>query len=292
MPNSMTGYGRGTRAGAGLDIAVEARSTNHRYRDIRVRLPRELSELEDRVRFIVAQRLARGHVDVTVTLEEACSRPRTVEVRSELAEAYHRAAMNLAARLGLPGAIGVEVLLGLPDVIAVRPVDLDPGGVWDVLQGAVTDALQAVCEMRAAEGARLAEDIIHRTGRIEQLIARISERSPVVGAELRTRLEARLRDLLTNVPVDEGRIAIEATMYAEKSSIAEELVRLKSHCEQVYSVIAGDDPAGRRLEFLVQEMHREVNTTGSKSQDVEISRAVVEIKSELEKIREQVQNIE
>ncbi|MFZ5923871.1 MAG: YicC/YloC family endoribonuclease [Bacillota bacterium] len=292
MPNSMTGYGRGTRAGSGLAITVEVRSTNHRYRDISVRLPRELSEFEDRVRFLVAQGLARGHVDVAVALEEIGAGLRTVEVRSELADAYYSAATDLAARLGLPGGIGVEALLMLPEVVALRPASLDVDAAWDALQGALSDAVRAMCEMRASEGVRLAEDVIHRTGQIEQLIARISERSPVVVEEYRARLQARLRDLLADVPIDEGRIAMETAIYAEKSNITEELVRLKSHCEQVRAVMAGVEPAGRRLEFLVQEMHREVNTIGSKSQDVEISRQVVEIKSELEKIREQIQNIE
>lgn len=293
MPNSMTGYGRGTRAGSGLVITVEVRSTNHRYRDISVRLPRELSEFEDRVRFLVAQGLARGHVDVAVSLEEiGASLRRTVEVRSELADAYYRAATDLAARLGLPGGIGVEALLMLPEVVAPRPAALDLDAAWAALEGAAIDAVQAMCEMRACEGARLVEDVIHRTGQIEQLIARISERGPVVVEEYRARLQARLRDLLADIPIDEGRIAMEAAIYAEKSSITEELVRLRSHCEQVRAVTAGAEPAGRRLEFLVQEMHREVNTIGSKSQDVEISRQVVEIKSELEKIREQIQNIE
>lgn len=292
MPNSMTGYGRGTRAGSGLVITVEVRSTNHRYRDVSVRLPRELSEFEDKVRFLVAQGLARGHVDVAVALEEIGASLRTVEVRSELADAYYRAATDLATRLGLPGGIGVEALLMLPEVVALRPAALDLDAAWEALQGAVVDAMQAMCEMRAGEGARLAEDVIHRTGQIEQLIARISERSPVVVEEYRARLQARLRDLLADVPIDEGRIAMETAIYAEKSNITEELVRLKSHCEQVRAVMAGAEPAGRRLEFLVQEMHREVNTIGSKSQDVEISRQVVEIKSELEKIREQIQNIE
>ncbi len=292
MPKSMTGYGRGTCAGPGFTLTVEARSTNHRYRDINVRAPRELSELEDRLRALVAGGLARGHVDVTVTLEEAGAALKTVDVRPELAEAYHRAAKDLAARVGLSGEIGIEALLALPDVVSVKAVPLDTNAVWRVLEEAAREAMEALGAMRAAEGDALARDLIHRTRQIEQLIARISGRAPVVAEEYRARLDARLREILADVPVDETRIAMEAAIYADKSNITEELVRLRSHIAQVHSVIEQAEPAGRRLEFLVQEMHRETNTIGSKSQDTEISHMVVEIKSELEKIREQIQNIE
>lgn len=292
MPKSMTGYGRGTSTGAGLSVTVEVRSTNHRYRDINVRAPRELPELEDRLRALVAESLARGHVDVIVTVEEAGAPLKTVEVRPDLAEAYHAAAKDLAARLGLAGEIGVEALLALPDVVTVKAVPIDRDVVWQLVEAAAREAMEALGRMRAAEGDALARDLIHRTSRIEQLIARIAERAPVVVEEYRARLEARLRELLADVPVDETRIAMEAAIYADKSNITEELVRLASHIAQVHSVIEQAEPAGRRLEFLVQEMHREANTIGSKSQDVEISHMVVEIKSELEKIREQIQNIE
>ncbi|MGE5584247.1 MAG: YicC/YloC family endoribonuclease [Bacillota bacterium] len=292
MPKSMTGYGRGTCTAAGLGVTVEVRSTNHRYRDINVRAPREISELEDRLRAFVAAGLARGRVDLTVTLEEAGAHLKTVEVRPDLAQAFHAAAKDLAQRLGLAGEMGVEALLALPDVVAVKAVPLDAEVVWQVVEVAAREAMSALGEMRAREGEALARDLIHRTQRIEQLIAGIEERAPLVTQEYRARLEARLRQLLADVPIDETRIAMEAAIYADKSSIAEELVRLASHIAQVHSVIDQDEPAGRRLEFLVQEMHREANTIGSKSQDVEISHMVVEIKSEIEKIREQIQNIE
>jgi len=292
MPKSMTGYGRGTSTGEGLIVTVEVRSTNHRYRDISVRIPRELAELEDKLRALVAESLARGHVDVSVTVEEAGAPLKTVEVRMDLAQAYHAAAKDLAARLGIAGEVGVETILSLQDVVTVKPVSVDPDAAWQVVKAAANQALEALARMRAAEGESLARDVVHRTSKIEQLIARISERAPVVAEEYRARLEARLRELLADVPIDETRIAMEAAIYADKINVTEELVRLASHIAQVHSVIEQAEPAGRRLEFLVQEMHREANTIGSKSQDVEISHMVVEIKSELEKIREQIQNIE
>ncbi|HHY31877.1 MAG TPA: YicC family protein [Firmicutes bacterium] len=292
MPKSMTGYGRGTSTGEGLIVTVEVRSTNHRYRDISVRIPRELAELEDKLRALVAESLARGHVDVSVTVEEAGAPLKTVEVRMDLAQAYHAAAKDLAARLGIAGEVGVETILSLQDVVTVKPVSVDPDAAWQVVKAAANQALEALARMRAAEGESLARDLVHRTSKIEQLIARISERAPVVAEEYRARLEARLRELLADVPIDETRIAMEAAIYADKINVTEELVRLASHIAQVHSVIEQAEPAGRRLEFLVQEMHREANTIGSKSQDVEISHMVVEIKSELEKIREQIQNIE
>jgi len=292
MQKSMTGYGRGTSTGEGLIVTVEVRSTNHRYRDISVRIPRELAELEDKLRALVAESLARGHVDVSVTVEEAGAPLKTVEVRMDLAQAYHAAAKDLAARLGIAGEVGVETILSLQDVVTVKPVSVDPDAAWQVVKAAANQALEALARMRAAEGESLARDLVHRTSKIEQLIARISERAPVVAEEYRARLEARLRELLADVPIDETRIAMEAAIYADKINVTEELVRLASHIAQVHSVIEQAEPAGRRLEFLVQEMHREANTIGSKSQDVEISHMVVEIKSELEKIREQIQNIE
>ncbi len=292
MPKSMTGYGRGARAAAGFAVTVEARSTNHRFRDMTVRMPRELSGLEDSVRELVAASVSRGHVEVTVTLEETSPRPRTVEVRGEVACAYHRAAVELATKLGLKDELGVGALLALPEVVSVRTVELDPASVREALEGAANDAVQAMVEMRAAEGARLAEDVIHRTNRIEQLIAGVAERAEAVIGEYRAKLEARLRELLAGVPIDEERIAMEAAVYADRISTAEEITRLRSHCRQMCAAVAGEEPVGRRLEFITQEMHREVNTIGAKSQDVEISRMVVEMKSELEKIREQVQNIE
>lgn len=271
---------------------MEVRSTNHRYRDISVRIPRELAELEDKLRALVAESLARGHVDVSVTMEEAGAPLKTVEVRMDLAKAYYAAAKDLAARLGLAGEVGVETILSLQDVVTVKPVSVDPDAAWQVVKAAANQALEALARMRAAEGESLARDLVHRTSKIEQLIARISERAPIVAEEYRARLEARLRELLADVPIDETRIAMEAAIYADKINVTEELVRLASHIAQVHSVIEQAEPAGRRLEFLVQEMHREANTIGSKSQDVEISHMVVEIKSELEKIREQIQNIE
>ncbi|MGE5586649.1 MAG: YicC/YloC family endoribonuclease [Clostridia bacterium] len=292
MPRSMTGYGRGTSTGAGLTVTVEVRSTNHRHRDINVRTPRELSELEEKLRALVAESVARGHVDVMVAVEEAGASLKAVEVRPDLAQAYYEAAKNLSARLGLPGEIGIEALLALPDVVTVKTAPIDSDAVWKVVETAAREAMEALGRMRAAEGDALARDLIHRTSLIEQLTARISDRAHVVVEEYRARLEARLRELLADVPVDEARIAMEAAIYADKSNITEELVRLASHITQVHSVIEQAEPAGRRLEFLVQEMHREANTIGSKSQDVEISHMVVEIKSELEKIREQIQNIE
>jgi uncharacterized protein (TIGR00255 family) len=288
----MTGYGRGTSTGAGLSVTVEMRSTNHRHRDINVRVPRELSELEERLRALVAEQVARGHVDVTVAVEEDGTPLRAVEVRWDLAQAYYEAAKALSTRLGLHGEIGIETLLTLPDVVTVKTAPIDLEAVWRVVEAAAREALEALGRMRAAEGDALARDLIHRTSLIEQCAARISDRAPAVVEGYRARLEARLRELLADVPVDESRIAMEAAMYAEKGNITEELVRLASHIAQVHSVIEQTEPAGRRLEFLVQEMHREANTIGSKSQDIQISHMVVEIKSELEKIREQIQNIE
>lgn len=292
MPYSMTGYGRGESLGPEFSCVVEMRSVNHRYRDVFVRIPREFGEFEDRLRRLVAKHFDRGRIDISVALEEAGESLTTVKTNRSLIDGYMLATRQLAQDLGLPWDLGICNLISLPGVIEVASEEVDREEIWSQVEESALRAITELKEMRAREGAFLAGDIVDRTEIIEELIAKITQRAPRVLEEYRVKLEARLQELLGATPVDESRIIMETAVYADRSDITEELVRLNSHTAQIYEVINQDEPIGRRLEFLVQEMQREVNTIGSKAQDSDISHMVVDIKSELEKIREQIQNIE
>jgi len=292
MPYSMTGYGRGESPGPEFNCIVEMRSVNHRYRDIFLRLPRELSEFEDRLRRLVAKHFDRGRIDVSVTLEEAGESLTAVKTNRSLIDSYVHHTRQLADDLGLPWDLGVHDLISLPGVMELVPMQVDCEIIWSRLEESTLSAITGLQEMRSKEGRFLAQDVIARTQLIEEHIERIAERAPRVSEDYKMKLKERLKEFLGDTLIDESRITMEALVYADKSDITEELVRLRSHIAQIYEVIYQDEPIGRRLEFLVQEMQREVNTIGSKAQDSDISHMVVDIKSELEKIREQIQNIE
>ncbi|NLB73174.1 MAG: YicC family protein [Firmicutes bacterium] len=292
MAYSMTGYGRGESLGQGISCIVEMRSVNHRYRDILVRVPRELLEFEDKLRRLVAEHFDRGRIDISVTLGEAGESLSAVKTNRSLVDSYMSATRQLAHDLGLSWDLGINGLISLPGVMELTHRQVDSEEMWRLMEQSALQAMIGLKEMRAKEGAFLARDIVGRTKLIEGLIEQIRERAPRVIEDYRMRLEARLAELLGDTSVDESRIVMEAAFYADRSDITEELVRLGSHSVQIYEVVRQDEPIGRRLEFLVQEMQREVNTIGSKAQDSDISHRVVDIKSELEKIREQIQNIE
>ena len=292
MAYSMTGYGRGESLGQGISCIVEMRSVNHRYRDVFVRVPRELLEFEEKLRRLVAEHFDRGRIDISVILEEAGESLTAVKTNRSLVDSYMSITRQLADDLGLSWDLGITGLISLPGVMELAHREVDSEEMWRLVERSALQAMMGLKEMRAKEGAFLTQDIVDRTQLIEELIERIKERAPQVLEDYRTRLEARLAELLGDTPVDESRIVMETAVYADRGDITEELVRLSSHSVQIYEVVKQDEPIGRRLEFLVQEMQREVNTIGSKAQDSEISHRVVDIKSELEKIREQIQNIE
>lgn len=292
MAYSMTGYGRGESLGQGISCIVEMRSVNHRYRDVFVRVPRELLEFEEKLRRLVAEHFDRGRIDISVILEEAGESLTAVKTNRSLVDSYVLVTRQLADDLGLSWDLGITGLISLPGVMELAHREVDSEEMWRLVERSALQAMMGLKEMRAKEGAFLTQDIVDRTQLIEELIERIKERAPQVLEDYRTRLEARLAELLGDTPVDESRIVMETAVYADRGDITEELVRLSSHSVQIYEVVKQDEPIGRRLEFLVQEMQREVNTIGSKAQDSEISHRVIDIKSELEKIREQIQNIE
>jgi len=289
---SMTGFGRGTAEGELGSVVVEIRSHNHRFLDVSIRLPGELSALEDRIRKELTARFARGRLDVYVSLEESLGRDRTVEVDERLASRYHEALTSLTERFGLPKEGLLELVVSQPGVLVVREAPPDLEAVWEMTSRAVREAARGLEEMRRAEGRAMAGDLIHRMARVEHLTGEIGAKAPLLTEEYRRKLTRRVADLLSGQAVDADRLTTEIVLFAERTSITEELVRLESHIKQFRELFEVDEPVGRKAEFILQEMVRETNTIGSKTQDPEIGRRVVEIKGELEKVREQVQNVE
>jgi uncharacterized protein (TIGR00255 family) len=291
MIRSMTGFGAGRGAAGGEELDVEVRSVNHKYCEVKARLPREVSALEHEVVRSVKDRLARGGVEVTV---RRATPGGTVAPRVDvpLAESYARAFAEIQARLGLPGAVTLADILQAEGVVRLeeRAVALD--AVADALRRGLMTALDALVAMRAREGQALARDLAARLDAVEGFVARLAELAPRVVEQYRTRLEERIAELSRGVSLDPARLAQEVALFADRTDVAEELTRLRSHAAQVRALLGVAEPAGRKLDFLVQEMHREANTIGSKSQSAEIASLVVALKAEIERMREQVQNVE
>jgi uncharacterized protein (TIGR00255 family) len=291
MIRSMTGFGAGRGSAGGEDVDVEIRSVNHKYAEVKVRLPRELAALEQEVVRAVKERLARGGIDVSIRRSTPGGGvvPR---VDVAVAEAYARAFQEIQARLGLPGALSLSDVLAAEGVVRLeeRAVDLDAAG--EALRRAVAASLDALVAMRAREGEALARDLSTRLGSVEAAFGRVAELSPQVVEHYRARLEERIAELTRGVPLDPARLVQEVALFADRTDVAEEITRLRSHVAQVRHLLASAEPAGRKLDFLVQEMHREVNTIGSKSQSAELASLVVGLKAEIERMREQVQNVE
>ena len=288
----MTGYGRGEVRGDHQAVTVEVKSVNHRYAEVVIRLPKELSPLEERVRAYVTERMSRGRIEVYVNRERVTPGAKSIQVDRDLASAYHKALSELDDSLGLEAKVPVSELLRLPDVVTVSEEAEDLEASWTRLESALGQAVDAAVTMRGSEGRRLAADLEGRLTAIGAQLVFIKERAPAVAEAYRTRLTLRATELLGGAVPDEARLAVEVVLYAERSSITEELVRLESHIAHFREFLRAAEPTGRKMDFLLQEMHRETNTMGSKIGDVSIAQAVVEVKSELEKIREQVQNIE
>lgn len=292
MVRSMTGFGRGEAVRGGYHVTVEVRTVNHRFLDTSVRLPKSLAGFEEKLRSLVQARLGRGRVEVQVALEESGDGHRTVKVDATLAQRYHAALLQLQRELGLDERPSLAVLVDMPGVLVTEEA-VDAEALAAAVEEAGEGALTEVTRMREAEGQRLAADLSGRVGVIEESLRAIEERSPQVSEEFRLRLETRIREALGEVPVDEARLLQEVAIVADRGSIAEEVVRLRSHLVETRATLNGAEGAvGRKLDFLLQEMNREINTIGSKANDVAIARQVIAVKAELEKIREQVQNLE
>ena len=293
MIRSMTGYGRSEIQTPGGRFTIEMRSVNHRFGEVLVRLPRDLAPLEDRVRAAVQGRVLRGRVEVTIMREDRASRGKTVRPDLDLAAAYAQALRELAGTLGVPDGLTLPQVASFPDVIRVEETKEDLDMLWPLLAPAVDAAAADLVGMRESEGRRLAEDLEARLLRLDERATAVDIRSHAAVGEYVVRLRERIAGLLGEVPVDEGRLAAEVAIFADRSDVSEEVTRLRSHVAQFRTDLQQADGAvGRRLEFVLQEMGREVNTTGAKANDLEITRAVIAMKGELESMREQIQNVE
>ncbi len=292
MVRSMTGYGRFQQTADGMDITVEIKSVNHRYYEYSSRIPRAYGFLDDKLKSYIQRAISRGKVDVSVWIETVDAPGSDVAVNYTLADGYRRALQELAQRYGLADDTTAGMLARFPDVLSVHRAAEDEDAVWESVRRVTDEALSRFVAMREREGARLREDILSRAATILRAVEKVEERSPQTVKEHMEKVEARMRELLGDASVDEQRLLTEAAIFADKIAVAEETVRLRSHLEQLEHMLSGDEPVGRKLDFLVQEINREANTIGSKAQDVTLARIVVDIKAEIEKIREQIQNIE
>ena len=292
MVKSMTGYGRARETLNGRDITVELRSVNNRYLDCTVKMPRTYVFAEDAIKSRVQKAISRGKVDVFVTIDTTAADVSVVAVNEPLARSYYEALKSLKDTFALEGEITPVALAKFPDVLTVTRAEEDLEAVAADICAVLDKALQAYNEMRAVEGQRLADDISGRVSTIESVVTKVEERSPQTVAEYRARLTAKMTEVLQSTTIDESRILTEAAIFSDKIAVDEETVRLRSHIAQLRTMLESDQPVGHKLDFLIQEVNRECNTIGSKCNDLTIAQDVVNMKAEVEKIREQVQNIE
>ena len=289
---SMTGYGRAKEVRDGKTITVELRAVNHRYLDCTVKAPRQYGFLDDAVKKAAAARIARGKVEIYVGVEVEEGGDVAVTVNHQLAKRYLDALHDLSETYGLRDDVTVMSLAKLPDVLGSERIEQDAEAMTREVLAVFQQACDGFDQMREREGEKLAEDVRNRCAAIERMVGEVETRSPERVKEYREKLLARMQEVLADTSIDETRILTEAAIYADKTAVDEETVRLRSHLHQMDGMLKETQPIGRKLDFLVQEMNREANTIGSKANDVTLARIVVDIKSEIEKIREQIQNIE
>lgn len=292
MIRSMTGYGRGQDVIGSLSVVVELRSVNHRFYEYSSRLPRAYGFLDDKLKSYLQGRISRGKVDVFVQIDAAQAAASEVTVNAALAGSYLQALQQLEKQFGLRYDVTVPTLARYPDILTVQQAAVDEDAVWQAVQQVTDQALDRFIAMREREGERLRADVLSRADTILKAVSAVEERSPRTVQEHMQKVEARMRELLDGAAVDENRLLTEAAIYADKIAVSEETVRLRSHIDQLRQLLDSGEAIGRKLDFLVQEMNRETNTIGSKCCDIELTRIVVDIKAEIEKIREQIQNIE
>ena len=292
MVKSMTGYGRGEQTVNGYNITVELRSVNNRYLDCNVRIPRLYLFAEEAVKSRVQNAISRGKVDVFVTLESTGEQKLKVSLNKPVADGYYAALKELAENYHLSDDISVSLLSRFPEVLVAEKAEEDVEQMAKDICSVLDQALADFDQMRTREGGRLKEDILSRAATIEGKVTLVEQRSPETVSEYRARLENRMNEVLSNTQLDPARILTEAAIFADKVAVDEETVRLRSHISQLREMLDKGGAVGRKLDFLIQEFNREANTIGSKCSDIEIARHVVDVKAEIEKIREQVQNLE
>ncbi len=293
MVRSMTGFGRSQFSAHQRDITIEMKSVNHRYFDCSVRLPRIYSFLEEAIKARVQERVARGKIEIYISIDTAKEKtPVSVTVNEAVLESYLSAAKLISDKFGLHDDISVSRAMSFSDVLDVQKAEEDEEELKQDILEALDLALDEYMAMCKREGKRLVDDITYRIGLIRDLVDQIEVRSPKCVEEYRAKLEARMQEVLANTMIDPQRILTEAAIFADKTAVTEEIVRLRSHLNQLASMLSGGGAIGRKVDFLVQEFNREANTIGSKGNDLEIAQLVVDLKAEIEKIRQQIQNIE
>ena len=292
MLRSMTGYGRGHQVIGNYDITVEVKSVNHRYFEFSSRIPKAYQFLEDKIKTAVQNGCSRGKVEASVSIQLIGGGENEVTLNVDITRGYLAALRSSAGELDLLDDLRLSDLVQFPDIFTVRKRELDPEEVWEAVRGVAEEAVNSFVRMREREGRQLKEDLVGRLENIAGTLSFIEERAPVLKEEYYNRLYQKITELLADKNIDETRLVTEAAIFADRVAIDEETVRLRSHLKQFAELLETDQPVGRKLDFLVQEMNRETNTIGSKCQDVDITRRVVDIKSEIEKIREQIQNLE
>lgn len=292
MIRSMTGFGMGTLEEDGKSFVVEMKSVNHRYFDLNVKMPRTLISLEDRFRKVINTKVNRGKIDVFITQNNYEKEEIIAKFNKNIADSYVRCLEEIRSTYTALDDISVSLIAKFPEVISLKKNDEDIELIWESLAIPFNLALELLVAMREKEGLSLKEDMVKRCNNVKKLLEEVELRAPQVAKEYKSKLEQRIKDMLNDSRIDENRIAMEIALFADKSNIDEEIVRLDSHLNQMIYTLNLDEAVGRKLDFIVQEMNREANTISSKASDLELINVVINIKNEIEKIREQAQNIE
>ncbi len=292
MVCSMTGFGRAQGSRDGINITVELKSVNSRYLEFNSRLPRGYLFLEDKLKSYLQSRISRGKVEMFVSIENIGNKDITVTLNKGYLDSYMSALADLSKTYGIKNKVTTADFIGMSDAFVIGRAEIDEESVSEAVLSVTAEAVDNFINMRRTEGAKLSEDVKSRARFILDKVSFVEEKSPETVTAYREKLEAKIRDLLGDAKFDESRIITETAIFADKVAVAEETVRLRSHIEQLTKMLDSDEAVGRKLDFIVQEMNRETNTIGSKASDLEIAQTVVEIKAEIEKIREQIQNIE
>ncbi len=292
MIKSMTGFGRASAELDGYVITVELKSVNHRYFEFSSRIPRQYGFLDEKIKSYINSKVSRGKVDCFIGIEALNTEAAEVVVNNTLAQAYVKALKELEEKYELKADYGVNAVSRFPDVLVTKKAEEDEEALWIKVKSVADEAIEKFVAMRLREGEKMRDDVLSRAETILSSVEYIEKRSPETVKEYNDKLIERVHELIGDVSLDEARIIQEVAIYADKVAVAEETVRLRSHIDQLKSFLDSDEPVGRKTDFLVQEMNREINTIGSKANDVEIARRVVDVKAEIEKIREQIQNIE
>ncbi len=292
MIRSMTGYGKGENEKDGRKFTVEIKSVNHRYNDISIKLPRFMISMEDKIKKNISKKIFRGKTDVFINFETEAQDDVQVKLNEPLARSYVEKLNELKEMFGLETPNALDLVAKFPDILSTEKVEEEGDVIWEALEPALNEAVENFIHMRETEGETLKKDILLKNQKIKEITDKIKERAPFVVDEYKEKLNARLAELMDKNVIDEQRIAAEITIYSDRCCIDEELTRMYSHIKQLESILESDGSIGRKLDFLVQEMNREANTTASKSSDITITNAAIELKTEIEKIREQIQNLE